>query len=258
LSPALRWLPTPPRVAPAGFALAGGGHTLESMRAPALVVVLLAAAPMAPAEVTVRLGGDGRVDVRATTAPLPEVLDHLSRQTGMKVIYDGPVPRPLLTLTLERRTPVEALLGILEGLGLNYAVVMDRTATRVETLLMTGTPPVSVPSAALPLRATTPTLPRLRAPEPVEQDPVDEPPEEEAVPPATPGQPAPGPPLPGTGSPVPPAFSQPPITLPGMPNMVPPPDYPVSPFTPRLLPSNIPIPRPSPGTPPATEPTAPP
>jgi hypothetical protein len=227
------------------------------MRAPALVVLLLAAAPFAPADVTVRLSGDGRVDVRATTAALPEVLDQLSRQTGMKVIYDGPVPRPLLTLTLERRTPVEALLGILEGLGLNYAVVMDPTATRVETLLMTGTPAPSLPSAALPLRATTPLLPRPRAPEPMEQDPVDEPPEEEAAPPATPGQ-APAAPLPGTGSPVTPAFAQPPPTPSGMPNMVPLPEYPVSPFAPRLLPPNIPVPRPSPASPPATEPTSPP
>jgi hypothetical protein len=244
--------------------LAGRGHTLELMRAPALVVLLLAAAPFAPADVTVRLSGDGRVDVRATTAPLPEVLDQLSRQTGMKVIYDGPVPRPLLTLTLERRTPVEALLGILEGLGLNYAVVMDPTATRVETLLMTGTPLGSVPSPMVPLRTTTPNLPRPRATEPSEQDPVDEAPEEESPPsPAIPGQPPQGqppqgPPLPGTGSPVPPAFSQPPPGLPGTPTMVPPADYPVSPFAPRLLPPNIPTPRPSPGSPPATEPTSPP
>jgi hypothetical protein len=228
------------------------------MRAPVLVVLLLAAAPSAPAEVTVRLGGDGRVDVRATTAPLPEVLDHLSRQTGMKVIYDGPAPRPLLTLTLERRTPVEALLGILEGLGLNYAVVMDPTATRVETLLMTGTPLVSVPSPAVTLRTTTPNLPRPRGADPSEQDPVDEPPEEEAAPPPIPGQPPPGPPIPGTGSPVPPAFSQPAPGPPGIPNMVLPPDYPVSPFAPRLLPPNIPTPHPSPASPPAPEPTSPP
>jgi hypothetical protein len=232
------------------------------MRAPALVVLLLAAAPIASPDVTVRLSGDGRVDVRATTAPLPEVLDHLSRQTGMKVIYDGPVPRPLLTLTLERRTPVEALLGILEGLGLNYAVVMDPTATRVETLLMTGIPAASAPSAATPLRPATPTLLRPRPAEPIEPDPVDEPPEEEAAPPTIPGQsptgqPPQAPPLPGTGSPVPPSFSQPPI-LPGTPNMVPPPEYPVSPFAPRLLPPNIPMPRPSPASPPTTEPTSPP
>jgi hypothetical protein len=228
------------------------------MRAPVLVVLLLAAAPIAPAEVSVRLNGDGRVDIRATTAPLPEVLDQLSRQTGMKVIYDGPAPRPLLTLTLERRTPVEALLGILEGLGLNYAVVMDPSATRVETLLMTGTPPISVPSPLVPLRTTTPSLPRPRALDPSEQEPVDEPPEEEAASTAIPGAAAPGPPLPGTGGPVPPAFSQPPPGLQGTPNMVPPPEYPVSPFAPRLLPPNIPVPHPSPGSPPATEPTSPP
>ena len=229
---AARPAPWPLKGARALFELAGRGHTLEAMRAPVLVVLLLAAVPNASADVTVRLNGDGRVDVRATTAPLPEVLDHLSRQTGMKVIYDGPVPRPLLTLTLEGRTPVEALLGILEGLGLNYAVVMDPTGTRVQTLLMTGTSTASTPSpAALPLRAATPTLLRPRPAEPPEQDPVDEPPEEEAaasptIPPT--GQPPAGPPLPGTGSPVPPAFSQPPA-LPGVPNMVPLPEYPVSP-----------------------------
>lgn len=101
----------------------------------ALALAILAA-PLG-AEVDVRAVG-GRIDVRASAAPLADVLARLSQQTGMNVIYDGPPPRQLVSATLERRTPAEAVLGILEGLGLNYAVALDSTGTRVQTLMMAG------------------------------------------------------------------------------------------------------------------------
>ena len=79
------------------------------------------------------------VDIQATNAPLSEVLDRLSRQTQMKVVYEGAPPRQMISLDLRGRTPVEAVVAALEGQGVNYAMAMDDTGTRVQTLLVTGT-----------------------------------------------------------------------------------------------------------------------
>lgn len=107
----------------------------------------MAAAPETHAGIDIHATG-GRVDVRATAAPLTEVLDRLSKQIGMKVVFEGPHERQLVTATLLGRTPAEAVLGILDGLGLNYALSMDPTGNQVQTLLISGPAPVS--SAAPP------------------------------------------------------------------------------------------------------------
>lgn len=85
-----------------------------------------------------RTGGD-RVSVHAVAAPISEILDSLARQTGMRLTYDAPLPRQRLTATLEDRTPAEVVLSVLEGLGLNYALVMNRSGSKVDQLLILGT-----------------------------------------------------------------------------------------------------------------------
>jgi hypothetical protein len=116
----------------------------------------------------------------------------------------GPGPRPLVSLSLERRTPAEAGLGILEGLGLNYVLQFDATLTRVQTLMMTGTA-----WAGAATRSSAPT-PAHRAVPPLssadqEQEPVDE--EDDPEPPVQrppPNVPPPGPvPVPAPAVPVP-------------------------------------------------------
>ncbi len=119
-----------------------------------MALVLLALAPAAPgaAEVTVRVSG-GRVDLTATAAPLGDVLDRLARQTGMKVVYEGPAPRHPVTLSIQGRTPAEAVLCVLEGSGVNFALVGDATGAGVQSLLVAGAAPASAaPSAAMPSR----------------------------------------------------------------------------------------------------------
>lgn len=110
-----------------------------------LALALLAAAPQEPhagAGIDVHVAG-GRVDVRATAAPLSEVLDRLSKQIGMKLEFEGPRERQLVTATLVGRTPAEAVLGILDGLGVNYALIMDPTGKQVQKLLISGPVPVA-------------------------------------------------------------------------------------------------------------------
>jgi hypothetical protein len=136
----------------------------------------------ARAAVDVRQEGE-RVSVRAEAAPLSEVLDRLSKQLGMKVVYEGAPPRALVTASLSDRTPAEAVLGILEGLGLDYLARMDKTGTRVEALILSapgaasGTSPASRPAfpAAGQGRAAPPP------PDEEELDEEDEP-EEPPVP----------------------------------------------------------------------------
>ena len=103
------------------------------------VVVALAFGFAAPlrAAVDVTVTGD-RVHVRAARAPLGDVLDGLARRTRMKVVYDGARPHTLVSVELRDRTPAEAVLGVLEGLGVSYALVMNASGTEVETLMIVG------------------------------------------------------------------------------------------------------------------------
>jgi len=129
--------------------------------ATASVLLALLTGP-AWAEVTVRVSG-GHVDLTATAAPLADVLDRLARQTGMKVVYEGPAPRQLVTLSLHGRTPAETVLAVFEGLGLNYAMVADSTGAGVQTLMVAGASSATAASSTAPA-AGRPTVPSVRRP----------------------------------------------------------------------------------------------
>ena len=162
------------------------------------------------AQAEVRRSGD-KVDVRATAASISEVLDRLARETGMKVSYDGAAPRARISMNISGVTSAQAVLAVLEGQGLNYAMRMDPTGARVETLLL-----VSGGTASASASAPTP-----RAPRPAERDPEPPEPEEEApveIAPAVeerrPGFPFPGFPNAPSGPAVPLALPTPPPVAP--------------------------------------------
>jgi hypothetical protein len=199
----------------------------------------LAAALPAAAEVNVAVN-DGRVDLSARSAPLAEVLDRLARQTAMEVTYEGAPPRNLVTAALLSATPAQAVLSVLEGLGLNYAIQLDRTGRQVRTLLLitrTGHP-VRTPGA------TPDPTPALRPPVPPPDDSDEEPVVEDDEPavevrPERPGERMgrPGrPDRPGVFEP-----GMPPGAAPFPPPNAPPPAYPVSPFAP-VAPGVAPVP----------------
>jgi hypothetical protein len=204
------------------------------------VFCLVAAA--ASADVKVRLH-DGQMDILATRVSISEILDRIATQTGMKVIYDGPRPQKMLTKSVTNRSPADAVLGILEGEGLNFAVILNPAGTQIETLLVTG--PAKVKGA--PLRQNTGGSP---LPVPGQADgwsvEVDEPP---------PPPPPPAPPIDNGDAPPPPpdAAGQgqnatPPPTPMTLPSPTP---MPSSPFTPQ---GPGPILLPPLGTPTATPP----
>jgi hypothetical protein len=242
------------------------------MRVVASLALLLLPTTSVVAHAAVEVRQDaGRVSVRADAAPLSEVLDRLSKQLGMKVVYEGAPPRVLISAALENRTPAQAVLGVLEGTGVDYLARMDRAATRVDTLIVSssGSAPGAA-TAAAPHAATQPPAPG-RALAPVneeESDDEQDQPVEELPPTARPGQGNPGDetdpqrPRPGAG----PLIGRPPNApgmpgLPGMPaNQAPgagagpgalapgsvgQPSFPVSPFAPvPPPPTTLPAPPP--------------
>lgn len=123
------------------------------MRVAVLAVALGTASP-AFAGVEVQTDAAGRVSVHAE-APAVEILDRLAAQTGMKVVYEGGGPRTRVSVSFERRTPAEAVLMVLQGLGYDYLIRFDRTGTRPELLMISG--PSS--NASRPLSAGAPQAP---------------------------------------------------------------------------------------------------
>ncbi len=179
------------------------------MRRWSFAVIALWLTPQAQAaEVQVRVNG-ALVDIQATAAPLQDVLARLAQQTGMKVVYEGAPPSTLVTLTLAGRTPTEAVLALFEGLGVNYAMMADRTGLRVDTLLVTGISTGSSSTAASRpgAPATPPPPPEQRArpqrpPNPLANEAeTDEDQEDETARPSPPPR-GPGPAQGGPGQPV--------------------------------------------------------
>jgi len=170
-----------------------------------VLLVLLAGA----ASIDIETPAPDRMTISVNAAPLADVLERVGRQTGMSVVYEGPPPRQPITLRLEARTPVAAVLGILEGLGLNYALVMDQSGTRVQTLMFpaaaAGPRPPPLPQAQTQVRAQPTPAP----PAPDAEDNNDDSDSPEAAAEAQPEKPKPAEP----GAP-PAAPPNPPSTLP--------------------------------------------
>jgi hypothetical protein len=135
-------------------------------------LVLACVAPAGAGEVRVQVSGS-LVDLDAAAAPLPEILDRLARPTGMKVVFDGVPPRPLVTISVHGRSPTQTVLAVFEGLGVNYALLSDASGVRVQTLLVSGT---AAPSS----RSSSPT-PRANRNAPL-APPADDLPEDEMPP----------------------------------------------------------------------------
>ncbi len=227
----------------------------------------LLAAPVA-AEVTVRVvpatgTTPSHVELTARAAPLSEVLDRLGRQIGMKVVYEGASPRQLVTLSLQGRSPADTVLGLLEGQGLNFALVSDATGVRVETLLVSGVAPSSGSSAAAataarPTTSSSPFRRPLSPPPGSGPDTIDEDSEEleedEGLDEPAPAEEAPADPAATNPVPIPQGPGQ--GAAPGQ-------SFPVSPFAPQSTPYSVqtfpPLPPGVPGGPtaPAPAPAAP-
>jgi hypothetical protein len=198
-------------------------------------VSLLSVTTATRADVQVKLA-EGQLTLDARGASIQEILAQIKEQTGMTVIYDGVPPSQRLEMSLSSVTPVTAVLKVLEGRGLKFAMVTDPTGARVETLLI----------------STVPTTVRAAAPAafdenegmyPMPEYVTEEPPVPE-MPPGTMGGHPENPGLPSEAQPAP---------TPYVPPTPPPP--PASPFTPQ---GQGPIILPLPGATPAPTAATPP
>jgi hypothetical protein len=105
---------------------------------------------------------EGRITVRASRAPIADVLDRLAATTGMRVVYDGARPRALVTVNGTWDTLVEAVMAVMQGSGMNYAFITDPSGTRIATLVVTERNAAAGEAAA---RSSGP-VPAMPAPEP--------------------------------------------------------------------------------------------
>jgi hypothetical protein len=104
-----------------------------------LVVTLLSLSglPSGFADIDIQVN-DGLLTLRVRGASLVDVLDRLSHQTGLKVVYEGQRPSQLITADIAERSESEALSRLFEGLDVNYALRTDETGRRVELLIISG------------------------------------------------------------------------------------------------------------------------
>jgi len=111
---------------------------------------------------------NGLLTLRARGVPLTDVLQSLSRQTGLRVVYEGPRPSHLITANIEELPEVEALSRLFEGLGVNYAYQSDASGQRVELLIVSGSTPPDPSGAPSQGRSLAPSFrpPATETPEP--------------------------------------------------------------------------------------------
>jgi hypothetical protein len=192
----------------------------------ALALSLLAARSQPQIDVTLR---DNRVVVRATAAPLADVLTRFAQATGAVIVYEGARPRQLVTVVIEAASPAEAVARLLEGQGLNYVVRLDPTGKVVEQLVIAGSVSPAPPpaGAARNPRAGPPVFRPPEEEEPSEPAEIDVPvaPEMPGPEPSSPETPS-GPAAPEPGQPQPPGPASYPEAVPENPAAPQPPVFP--------------------------------
>src|SRR5262245_11259916 len=102
-----------------------------------LVLFLVVVRPAGAAAEVVVQARAGRVDIIANNVPLAEVLGAVADRTGMTLRFDGAPPRALVTKSLRGYWPAEAVLELLSGQPLSYAIAGDASGHRIQTLIVT-------------------------------------------------------------------------------------------------------------------------
>lgn len=115
-----------------------------------LAASLLLDAMPAPRNAVEVVAAGGRVTVRAERLPLSQLLDRIAQKTGMKVTYEGARPSMPVSLDVEQVSEVEAILKVMEGLGLSYVFKTDASGEGVDSLIVSGTGAGTLVAAASP------------------------------------------------------------------------------------------------------------
>ncbi len=78
------------------------------------------------------------VRIAADGSPLELLLAELSEATGMEVIYEASPPSISVTAQLRAQSPAEAVIRLLDGLAVSYALQLDASGERVTRLWIAG------------------------------------------------------------------------------------------------------------------------
>jgi hypothetical protein len=81
------------------------------------------------------------VRILAEASPLDELLAALSEATGMEVVYEAAPPSVNVTAELRALTHAEAVIRLLDGLAVSYALQQDASGERVTRLWIAGHAP---------------------------------------------------------------------------------------------------------------------
>jgi hypothetical protein len=100
-----------------------------------------------PIEPEIRAAG-GEVTIHARNLPLSQILDRLSAATGMDLTYEGARPTTPVTVSVDGISEVEAILKLMEGLGISYVFRTDAAGQRVDLLIVSGSGSGKVMAAA--------------------------------------------------------------------------------------------------------------
>lgn len=116
-----------------------------------MAAMLVVADETRPAEAQPQIRAvDGQVTLHVQNLALSQILDRLAAATGMTLTYDGARPAAPITISVEKISETEAILKLMEGLGVSYVLRTDATGHRVDTLIVSGSGPGRVVANAQP------------------------------------------------------------------------------------------------------------
>jgi hypothetical protein len=113
----------------------------------------------------------GRVSIHAESTPLAEILGRFAKATGAEIVFESTQPRQILSVGIEADSEVDALVRLLEGQGVNYAVRLDPTGREIEMLVINAKAGLAA-AAASPTRTPRTPPPMERSPEDIDQTPT--------------------------------------------------------------------------------------
>ena len=122
--------------------------------------------------VDVRKRTDGAFDIEAKGASMARVIQCFSGVADFKAVVDpGFTMGDVITLSLSARSAAEAVRGLLDGQGLNYAFTTDARGSKVLMLMISGRAakaPSPNPEPPPLIRSVPPSRPGLtRTPQPL-------------------------------------------------------------------------------------------
>jgi hypothetical protein len=138
-----------------------------------LAAAILAVPGVTAAEVVVT-DAEGGIRVEARQDGLTDVLEAFAERTGLEVIYEGPPPNVSVTAAIRDVSSARALVRLLEGRGLNYALVTDMSGMNAVKLLLVAEDPSARRREPPPAsRRSVPREPRPRPQEAESEEPGD-------------------------------------------------------------------------------------